>query len=108
MHDELAGVRHPARPAELGMARETRGLRAYQLIEGDGRPWVLSRDVFPDGPAIIGRRAGPDELQEARAILRLAFRRHASASASTSSAEIVSPAVAASSPIWTCRRNQAS
>ena len=53
VHDELAGFGHPARPAELGMACETRRLRAYQLIKGDGRPWAVGRDLFPDGPAII-------------------------------------------------------
>lgn len=108
MHNEFARVRHPPRPAELGVPYQARRPRAYQFIQGDGRLSIVRGDEFADGPAIIPRPARPNEPQDASAILRLFSRRHASASASTSAAEIRSPELAESRPICTWRRNHAS
>jgi hypothetical protein len=102
VRNQLACPRNPARSSQARMVNQVFGLIGKQGIKRQCRNWTISSDVLADCLSVFSRRPRPDQSHKAElAILRLVSARQISASASTSSEETRSPALAESKPICT-------
>lgn len=107
--DKLPGAFYATRPAELWVIGQSAGFLLKQLIQGQRRCRIVVGNVFANLFPVLVRRSCPNQLQESVLLILLrVFSRQAAASASTSSAEMTPPALAASRPTCTCSRNQVS
>lgn len=102
MRHQLARAGDPARTAEAGVIDQVAGFLGDQLVKRQCSARAIGGDVLANFPSVLSRRLRPDQFHAAApAILRRVSARQISASASTSSDEISSPALAESKPICT-------